>query len=98
MFGCVLLGRDGGQEREGARLRRALRFVLNVVEDDAVDIESGEALDLLLGDVRELVGCGRELRRSKTVEADARLTLGDLLEQGFVDRRHAPLELVTGFA
>jgi hypothetical protein len=77
----VVSGRKRWQKWKGARRFGALGLVLDVVDDDSIEVERAQALDLLGGDVCELVGSRRALGWRKAIQANARAALGDLIEQ-----------------
>src|SRR4030095_15884491 len=62
---------EGRQERKRSRRRGTLGFVLNVVDDEAVDSEPPNPRPLLGRDGFELLPGRRLLGRSEAVEADS---------------------------
>ena len=73
---CVRI--DSREEREGARLRRSLRFVLELVDDEAVQAQRRQPRLLLGGDCLQFGGGRGPLGRRQPVKADPALAFDDL--------------------
>src|SRR5262245_48511415 len=82
----VSLRVQGGQKWEWPQRRNPVRFVLNVIDDEAIDRQRPKPHQLLGYDCFQLVRWRRLLWRSKAIKANPRLPRGQFIGKGSFHR------------